>query len=370
MLMSKFDRTKVEEVEMNSELAKEYLEKYGDFIGQRKEKQFRLNHHKNTIIDGMMAPTPVVIGCHHEENDRRRTIIQTLIDGYHRLTDIANLDTNDTITVVVIKVWAEKEVIRQLYGYYDNPKSTRSLEDILRWKITMHHNENIRNRWSLDNLKTLAYSLPYASGHYFAGKKKFPFNALPKGITCSKDEFLSDSLDVELWWIPLDYLDEFINGLKDREDYGRLNQQLGYVIYGTFLRSIRIISERGRRGRTLNKTLDFWKAVVDAAADSGNLFVNVENNIIKSLWKDIIVKIRADENDGKLGKGFSPVPIFYAFCQAHKSWMNDINTLGLGITRARSVTKEDILNKFYGKGESIYPVHPTYRKNRYWEEKL
>jgi hypothetical protein len=128
-----------------------------------------------------------------------------------------------------------------------------------------------------------------------------------------------------------------------------------------------MISDRGLRGNTLNKTLDFWNAVVD------NISGVDDTTILTTMW-NIIRSARTEEKGGMVGKGFQTKPIFYAVLLAHQKWMNNNMTqLGLqynsGNSRARNKKDKDILNKFFMRGEIVKVMHPVYRENRFWNER-
>ncbi len=125
------ERQEVLQVGMTSKLAKEYLEKYANLEAQRPIKKQRIKSHLNNIKNGLFMSSQIVIGHYYENEDHRTTPKKSILDGHHRLHAIVEFDTQDEIQVEILKVYAEKETIRQLYGFFDSKKSSRDLQDLL-----------------------------------------------------------------------------------------------------------------------------------------------------------------------------------------------------------------------------------------------
>jgi hypothetical protein len=326
-----------EEVELDSLGAKEVL-KVNNYEGQRNIKNPLIKWHLENIQAGQFFASQIVIG----KFKTGRGYSSTTLDGQHRLTALVEANTTNKYKMHILTVnLRSKDECRLYYQMFNNKTSDRTLADLIKFKLS--HTPN-KNRWS--HPVEICQSLPYATGHFFTsgGIKKF---SMEQNRTMSKIEFLSDLLDISLYWDAFDFVwgntFEGIEGIRNKlSKFGR--NILGVKGYGVMIDSYI---------RHPAKAKIFWKKLAEY---SNQYMPNSDNSHIPNKFfitlLDKLMYIKQHPN--MLGKGTQIVsPIFYVLWKAFDQYRHGkeyYRGAGLDDATILTISNDDVLNRCFNNG--------------------
>lgn len=299
----------------NSEMAKEFLEKT-DYSGQRIVNKKRVDRHLKRLENGSWFPSLIVVGTWKKSGKK----IMGIFDGQHRLHAIKKADTSDEYPLLVLYLHISKEDVPNFYQMFDEKTSARSLDDLVRFKLSQTEKPD---RWNRPVY--LVRALAYASGHWFT-EKGLP---VPDGQT--KDEFQSNFIFLTQYYEAFDFVDGIIDQMP-----GSTRAFFGVKGYGVILDSF--IRDRGC-------ARVFWNLVADYGKPGND--IKEDYPLIRRMFE------KADAlKTAHLGKkGVEPVPKF--FLLYWKTFYNFRNNLVRLNGRYKTATKKDVLKECFAKGTCL-----------------